>query len=163
MQLNLSNCASAVTVIYRNSSGSSFRLNHVLDIGVKWPSKLQINIWNKFLSTTEKGFYDYTEWERIPSLHFNCLYDFGTYIFPKCTNACMIPFNWVAILSNTTSFRTVTLWKTVLVLFFFVPNNLGCTWGCGLVIWLCRFDLVLPSIVLLKTPNFYIKSKKRLF
>ena len=51
IKFNLADSAPTVTVIYHTSSGISFRVNRVLDIGVTGTSKVKINILNKFRST----------------------------------------------------------------------------------------------------------------
>ena len=115
MQLNLANCAPTVTLICLTFSGISFRVNCFLCIGLTQPSKLPINIQNEVFSAMERGVYASAHRIIISTLNFNCLHGLGTYVFPECVIACMIPFEAVCVFSVLSSFKTIPLLPTLAV------------------------------------------------
>ena len=152
MWLNSAKCEPAVTVIPHTFSGTNFCVNCVLDTGVTRLSRFPINTQNKFRSTMERVMYASTHRLIVSSLNCNWLHKLGSHNFLKCENACMIPFEKVDIFSILTSFQTVPLWPTLAASVFKISNKLELTWGCELVRRLCRFEVLFPSVVLLKIP-----------
>ena len=109
MQLNLANFVLTVTVIFHTFSVTSLHVNHVLDIGLTRPSKFPTNLRNEVRSTMGIGVYVSAHRRILLSLNCNRLRDLGSYGFPECANACIIPFGEVVVLFIMNSFQTVPL------------------------------------------------------
>ena len=112
-QLNLSNCATALTVIFCTFYGIVFRVNRVLDIGFTWPSKFPINLWNDVRSIMRIGAYASAYIIIISSSNCYFLRDLWLYGFYDFVNTCMIPFQAVGFFSILNSFQTVPFWQTI--------------------------------------------------
>ena len=142
-----------VTVIFHTFSGIRFCVNCVLCIGVTQPSKFTINMWNEVCLTIEIGVYISSHERIVLSLNCQCLRDLGSYRFPKYTNACMIYFEEVGIFSILTIFEPS----------IFDQLHFEFKWGCELVRWFRKFEVMFPYIFLLKTPILLAKGVKGFF
>ena len=146
MQLNLAKCVPTVTVIYRTFSGISFCVNRVLDIGVTRSSKFPFNLQNEVRSIADNWVYYYSHRRILSSSNCNFLRDLGSYDFPECVNACMVPFEVDGIFPILASLWTIPLWPTLASYFIYISSKLECTWGCDIFIWVHRVEVLFLSV-----------------